>query len=150
MNFNPRLTYAIAAILGGSTAGVAQAATPADTESSTDTIQEITVTAQRRVENMQDVPITIQALTGETLTQLNATTLDDYLRYVPNVTLASMGPGQASIYIRGLSATLPGNEGSGGIGSFPNVAVYLDEQSVALPGHNLDIYAADLERIEVL
>jgi len=150
MNFNPKLSYAIAAILGGSGVGVVQAATTSDTDTSTDMIQEITVTAQRRVENMQDVPITIQALTGETLTQLNATTLDDYLRYVPNVTTASMGPGQATVYMRGLSATLPGNEGSGGVGSFPNVAVYLDDQSVALPGHNLDIYAADLERIEVL
>jgi iron complex outermembrane recepter protein len=150
MNGSSRLSCAIAAILGSSSAGVVQAATASDTETSTDTIQEITVTAQRRVENMQDVPITIQALTGETLTQLNATTLDDYLRYVPNVTTASMGPGQATIYMRGLSATLPGNEGSGGIGSFPNVAVYLDDQSGALPGHNLDVYAADLERIEVL
>ncbi len=52
--------------------------------------------------------------------------------------------------MRGLSTTLPGTQGSGGIGSFPNVAVYLDDQSGALPGRNLDIYAADLERIEVL
>src|ERR1700721_2014877 len=121
MSMNSKLSYAIAVILGGGTAGLAQAAPLPDAENESDAIQEITVTAQRRVENMQDVPITIQALTGETLTQLNATTLDDYLRYVPNVTTASMGPGQATIYMRGLSATLPGNEGSGGIGSFPNV-----------------------------
>src|SRR5208282_2299204 len=39
---------------------------------------------------------------------------------------------------------------TGTTGPIPNVAVYLDEQSTALPGRNLDIYAADLERIEVL
>jgi iron complex outermembrane recepter protein len=44
----------------------------------------------------------------------------------------------------------PGIQSSGVIGSFPNVAVYLDEQSAQLPNRNLDIYAADLERIEIL
>jgi len=150
MTFNSKLSCAIAAILGGTSAASVNAAGGADTESSSDTIQEITVTAQRRVENMQDVPITIQALTAETLTQLNVQTFDDFIRYLPNVTSASTGPGQGSIYMRGLSTTLPGVQGSGGIGSFPNVAVYLDDQSGALPGRNLDIYAADLERIEVL
>jgi iron complex outermembrane recepter protein len=149
MNFNPKLSCAIAAILGGTSTGVVQAAT-ADADAGSDTIQEITVTAQRRVENMQDVPITIQALTGDTIAQLNVQTFDDFVRYLPNVTSASTGPGQGSIYMRGLSTTLPGVQGSGGIGSFPNVAVYLDDQSGALPGRNLDIYAADLERIEVL
>ena len=147
---NSKLSYAIAAILGGSSAGIAYAAPVPETESNSDAIQEITVTAQRRTENMQDVPITIQALTAETLTQLNVVTFDDFVRYLPNVTSASSGPGQGSIYMRGLSTTLPGTQGSGGIGSFPNVAVYLDDQSGALPGRNLDVYAADLERIEVL
>src|ERR1700693_376917 len=153
MNFNPKLSVAIAAILGGSSLGVAHqaAAAAAAAEADTgDTIQEITVTAQRRTENMQNVPITIQALTSETITQLNVQTFDDFVRYLPNVTSASSGPGQGSVYMRGLSTTLPGVQGSGGIGSFPNVAVYLDDQSGALPGRNLDVYAADLERIEVL
>ncbi len=52
--------------------------------------------------------------------------------------------------MRGLSTGNQSLQGSGGVGSFPNVAVYLDEQSVQLPGRNLDVYAADLERIEVL
>jgi iron complex outermembrane receptor protein len=146
---NSKLSYAIAAVLGSSPTGLAYAAAAAEADTS-DTIQEITVTAQRRTENMQDVPITIQALTSETLTQLNVQTFDDFVRYLPNVTSASSGPGQGSVYMRGLSTTLPGVQGSGGIGSFPNVAVYLDDQSGALPGRNLDVYAADLERIEVL
>jgi iron complex outermembrane recepter protein len=152
VNFNRKLSYAIATILGGCS-GVAAAATSADDAPeavNADAIQEVTVTAQRRAENSQDVPITIQALTADTLTQLSATTFDDFVRYLPNVTVAGVGPGQNNIFMRGLSVGIGGQDDSGTLGLFPNVAVYLDDQSVALPGRNLDVYAADLERIEVL
>ncbi|MGH8338430.1 MAG: TonB-dependent receptor plug domain-containing protein, partial [Gammaproteobacteria bacterium] len=105
------------------------------------------MTAQRRVENSQNVPITIQTMTTETMTQLNVTTFDDAVKYLPNVTTAGNGPGQNQIYMRGLSN---GTIGSGAEGSFPNVAIYLDDQSGQVPGRNLDVYAADLERIEIL
>ena len=150
MNSNRKLACAIAAILGGSAAAVTHAATATDTDSSSDQIQEITVTAQRRTENMQNVPITIQALTSETLAQLNVETFDDFVKYLPNVTSASTGPGQSAIFMRGQSTTLAGVQGSGSVGSFSSVAIYLDDQSGALPGRNLDVYAADIERIEVL
>ena len=52
------------------------------------------MTAQRRSENVQNVPISIQALTAETLTQLHVETFDDYVKYLPNVTSKSNGPGQ--------------------------------------------------------
>src|SRR6202051_2547349 len=150
MNSNPRLTYAIAAILSGNVAGVGFAAAASDVDASSDGIQEIIVTAQRRTENMQNVPIQIQALTAETLTQLNVTTFDEFVKYLPNVTSASNGPGQGVIFMRGLATSTLATQGSSGIGSFPNVAVYLDDQSGQLPGRNLDVYAADIERIEVL
>jgi len=151
MNSNSPLSYAIAAILSGSAADLASAATASDANADPDSIQEITVTAQRRTENMQEVPITIQALTAETLTQLNVTTFDDFVKYLTNVTAANNGPGQELIYMRGLSANgVSGNQGGGVVGPFPNVAIYLDEQSGEAPGRNLDVYAADLERIEVL
>ncbi len=150
MNSNRTLYVAIAAILGGGGPFAAQTVLGAEADAGSDSIQEITVTAQRRTENMQDVPITIQALTSETIQQLNVATFDDFVKYLPNVTSASSGPGQGVIFMRGLSTTLPGTQGSGGIGSFPGVSTYLDDQSVALPGRNLDVYAADLERIEVL
>src|SRR6202453_898557 len=149
MNSNAKLSCAIAAILAGSsTTGLVHAADAGD--SSSDTIQEITVTAQRRTENMQDVPITIQALTAETLQNLHVETFDDFIKYLPNVTQASNGPGQSDIYMRGLSIGSAGSQSVGTNGQIPNVAVYLDDQSASLPGRNLDVYAADLERIEVL
>src|SRR3984957_19593634 len=149
MNSNPKLSYAIAVILSGSAAGFAHAAAATDTEV-TDSIQEITVTAQRRTENVQNVPITIQALTAETLKELSVETFDDYVRYLPNVSVATNGPGQGNIFMRGLSVGAAGSQSSGTIGGFPNVAIYLDDQSGQLPARNLDIYAADLERIEIL
>jgi outer membrane receptor protein involved in Fe transport len=153
MNSNQKLSWAIAAILSGSGVGTADAATAAATDANandSDAIQEITVTAQRRTENLQDVPISIQALTADTLKQLNVSTFDDFIKFVPNVTTANLGPGQSSIFMRGLSVGVTGQQGTGTTGPIPNVAVYLDDQSGALPGRNMDVYAADLERIEVL
>ena len=115
-----------------------------------DELQEVVVTANRREENLQNVPITIQVLTGETLAKLNATTFDDFVKYLPAVSAHGVGPGQNNIYVRGLGTAEAGIQGSGFGGTYPNVAVYLDEQSAQLPSRNLDIYAADLERIEIL
>ena len=111
---------------------------------------EIIVTANRRQEAVQNVPITIQVLTNATLAKLNAATFDDFASYLPGVTAHGVGPAQNSIYMRGLGTGEYPNQVSGTNGSFPNVAVYLDEQAAQLPGRNLDIYAADLDRIEVL
>ena len=83
-------------------------------------------------------------MTAETLTQLNVTTFDDYIKYLPNVTGQGLGPGQNSIYMRGLATAFTEIQGAGTLESFPNVAVYLDDQSVQLPGRNLDIYAAQM------
>src|SRR5579863_1895962 len=148
---NSKISYAVAVILGGAscTAAAAEPAT-ASTESAGEALAEVTVTAQRRTENIQDVPISIQALTGQTLQQLNIQTFDDYIKYLPNVTSASNGPGQNEVFMRGLSAGSQASQGSGSTGVWPNVAIYLDNQSGQLPGRNLDIYAADLNRIEVL
>lgn len=111
----------------------------------------MTVTAERRSESVQDVPITVQAITGEQLKQLSITSFDDVVKYLPNVSFGSNGPGQGEIYMRGLSAgPAAGEQSSASILPFPNVAVYLDDQSVQFPGRNLDIYMADMQRIEVL
>ena len=149
MKYNPTVSAAIAAILGAPAAAWAQSTTGAEAGAS-DTLAEVVVTAQRRTENLQDVPITIQALTAETLTQLNVQTFQDMIKYLPNVNIASQGPGQGNVIMRGLGTTTGAIQGSGVVGSFPNVAVYLDDQSGQLPGRNLDIYSVDLERVEVL
>jgi iron complex outermembrane receptor protein len=139
-----------ACIMASRVAAADQSAEPNAAVASGTELSEITVTAQRRTENLQDVPITIQALTSETLQQLNVSTFDDIVKYTPNVTTASWGPGQDLIFMRGLSSGALGTQGSGTDANFPNVAVYLDDQSAQMPYRNLDIYAADLERVEIL
>jgi iron complex outermembrane receptor protein len=144
MDSAKKLASAIASALGAHVVASAYAAPFADQPAAG--LEDIVVTAQRRTETVQDVPIVVQVLTGETLAQLNASTFEDFVKFLPNVTAAGDGPGQNNIAMRGLATTGSG----GGVGSFPNVAIYLDEQSGQLPSRNLDIYAADLDRIEVL
>jgi outer membrane receptor protein involved in Fe transport len=151
MNSNPKLSYAIAAILSGTSIGISHAATATDaTATDSDAIQEITVTAQRRTESIENVPITIQAVTGEQLKQLNVTTFDDLLKYTPNVTYSGNGPGLGNIFVRGLSSGGSGNQSQSTTAPFPNVAVYLDDQSMQFPARNNDVYLVDMERVEVL
>ena len=144
----------MAAILAGCAGvSVANAAdtTPADTTATGATgVEEIVVTAQRRSENIENVPSTVQAFTGDTLDKLDVTDLAGILRYTPNVTFANNGPGQGNIFMRGLSAGFAGNQSSATIGNFPNVALYLDDQSMQFPARNVDIYLVDMDHIEVL
>ncbi len=113
-------------------------------------LQEIIVTATRRSENVQRVPITVQVLTGRMLRQLHITSFQDYVQMVPNLTSADNGPGQNEIFMRGIGAGSQATQLSGMTGLWPNVGVYLDNQSVQLPNQNLDVYAVDLNRIEIL
>ena len=113
-------------------------------------LEEVVVTATKRAENLQDVAITVTALSGDRLEELNVANFDDYIQYLPGVNAAGRGPGQSSIFIRGM-ATDSSDQTSIEIGApVPNVALYLDEQPVSSGGRNLDLYAADIERIEVL
>jgi len=113
-------------------------------------IEVIEVTATRRPEVAQDVPIALHALTTETLDQLDINSFTDYLVHLPGVTAGGSGPGQSTIYIRGVASTTPTISVATVAGLTPNVALYLDEQPVTQPGRNLDVYAVDLERVEVL
>src|SRR6202023_2103926 len=151
MNSNPKLSYAIAAILSSSAMGIgaAHAATAAEATDS-EGIQEIVVTAQRRSESIQNVPITIQAITGDALKQLNVQSFSDLLKYTPNVTFSGNGPGTGNIFMRGLSSGGSGNQSQSTTAPFPNVALYLDDQSMQFPARNNDVYMVDMERVEVL
>ena len=111
---------------------------------------EVIVTATKRAESAADVPITVTALGEDTLEELNVNIFTDYLVQLPGVSAGGSGPGTSTIYIRGVASTTPTLSVAGVSGLSPNVSFYLDEQPLAQPGRNLDVYAADLERVEVL
>ena len=113
-------------------------------------IPTIVVTATKRAEDAQDIPVAVQAIGTEELENLGIDEFTDYLVQLPNVTAGGGGPGQSTIYIRGVASTTPNLTTAGVAGLAPNVALYLDEQPLSQPGRNLDVYAIDLERIEVL
>ena len=113
-------------------------------------LEEVLVTATKRTENAQDVPVAVQVLDQQALDDLNIGNFDDYIRFLPNVTSGGRGPGQSTVFIRGMAIEPITVLISGAQGTTPNVALYLDEQPVTAPGRNLDIYATDLQRIEVL
>ncbi|MAE02859.1 MAG: TonB-dependent receptor [Porticoccaceae bacterium] len=136
---NNKLSMAISVAMGVSFAGAANAA-----------LEEVIVTATKRAENMQDVPIAISALGGDSLKELNVQTFDEYVQYLPNVVSAGIGPGAREVYIRGSASEQGSVTVSSAQGSAPGVALYLDEMPVSFGARNLDLYAADLQRVEVL
>jgi iron complex outermembrane recepter protein len=113
-------------------------------------IKEIIVTATRREESLNKIPLAVQALSGDALGDLNITKLDKLIEYLPNVRTASRGPGASSIFIRGLSTDSPGLQVSGTAGAQPTVALYINDAPASLVGRNLDLYTVDLQRVEVL
>jgi iron complex outermembrane receptor protein len=113
-------------------------------------IEEVLVTATKQSASTQDIPIAVTALGQESLEQMGVSNFSDYVIQLPGVTAGGSGPGQNTIYIRGIASTTPNLTTAGVAGLAPNVALYLDEQPLGQPGRNLDVYAADLARIEVL
>lgn len=113
-------------------------------------LEEVIVTATKKAASTQDIPIAVTALGEESLNQLGISNFADYFVQLPGVTAGGGGPGTSTIYIRGVASTTPNLTSSGVAGLAPNVAFYLDEQPLTQPGRNLDVYAADMNRIEVL
>jgi iron complex outermembrane receptor protein len=147
LKFN-KLSYAIITALSASSFAMAQEATD-ETEAGR-VIETIQVTATKRTESIQAVPVTVSALSGDALENLGVDNFQDYVEFLPNVVFQGTGPGQNEIYIRG-AATSQTNIAVSTVQALqPSVAFYLDEQPVSMQGRNLDIYAADVARVEVL
>jgi outer membrane receptor protein involved in Fe transport len=107
---------------------------------------EIVVTATKREENLQDVPVSIQAIGTRRLDQLNISNFEDYTKQLPSVSFQTLQPGSTTVYMRGVATGGDGNHS----GSFPSVGTYLDEQPVTTIGGTLDVHIYDIARIESL
>ena len=113
------------------------------------TLGEVVVTAQKRTENLQDVPISLESLSTKTLEELHVQNFSDYVLMLPSVSQQpslGSGSGFAAVYMRGV---VTGGDGQATT-SQPSVGMYLDEQPITTIQGNLDIHLYDIARVEAL
>lgn len=109
-------------------------------------LEEIIVTAQKREENLQSVPISIQAIGSQRLEELKISEFRDYVKFLPSVAFTSAGPGFSLPYFRGVAS----GENNNHSGPSPSVGIYLDEQPITTIQGALDLHIYDVARIEAL
>jgi iron complex outermembrane receptor protein len=108
---------------------------------------EIIITATKREENLQNVPIAVTVLGTKKLDQLNISNFEQYTKQLPSVSYQNFGaPGFTVVYMRGVATGGDGNHS----GSLPSVGSYLDEQPITTIGGTLDVHIYDIARIESL
>lgn len=139
-----RATIYTAAVIVITTASVNLSA-QAKTESSGD-LFEVIVSAQKKLENLQDVPMAVSVINAETLTESNRTRLADYFYQVPGLAMTTSDAGSSNVSIRGLNTS----------GSNPTVAFTVDDVPISMAlqwGGGLytpQINASDLAQVEIL
>ncbi len=112
-------------------------------------LEEIVVTAQKRDETMQRVPLSIDVLTNQALSELNLQSFSDYAQMVPSIfTTPGMDEGSsfAGITMRAINSGSRGHPSS----NAPTVGMYLDEMPLTTQQGNVDVHLYDIARIEVL
>ena len=109
-------------------------------------LENVIVTAQKRQENLQEVPVSIQALGTQKLEELHIQSFDDYVKFLPSVSFTSLGPGFGVAYMRGVAS----GENNNHSGPQPTVGMYLDEQPITTIQGSLDIHLYDMARVEAL
>lgn len=112
-------------------------------------LEEVVVTAQKRAENLQDVPISIQSLGNQALKELNVQNFQEYVKVLPSVAITpglGAGAGGTLVYMRGIATAGDGQATT----SQPSVGMYLDETPITTIQGNLDIHTYDIARVEAL
>ena len=109
--------------------------------------EEVTVTARKREENLQEVPFSVVAASEETLRRVGAQTIEDVASSVAGFSVQNLGPGQSQVAIRGVSA---GQIVRDQPGVKEQVGVYLDESVISLSLFTPDLDLFDMNRVEVL
>jgi iron complex outermembrane receptor protein len=115
-------------------------------------LETVVVTAQKRSEDLQRVPMNVQAITTQKLEELHLTNFNDFQMFMPSVTFAvsgqgsNGGPGFANVTMRGIASDQNGNHS----GPLPTVGIYLDEQPITTINGTLDVPTYDVARVEAL
>lgn len=133
------LTLPLALLLTG-TQVFAQEST---TQTETRILEEVMVTAQKREQTLQDVPVSVTAFSGEAIKETGAVDIRDIAGLTPNLSIKARGETEASVFIRGIGSQAPG------IGADPAVGIFIDGM-VASRGTNATSAFFDVERVEVV
>jgi outer membrane receptor protein involved in Fe transport len=136
---------AVAAAIAGLTAPctparAAEAASPAG-----ETLEVIIITARKRAENLQDVPLSVDVLSKKDMSNLGISGFEDYAEKVPSISFISTGPGTQFFVVRGVS--------DGSNPTYANASstgFFVDDMSTSWAGVQPDLHLYDVERIEVL
>jgi iron complex outermembrane receptor protein len=112
---------------------------------SSELMAEIVVTARKRTENLQDVPLSIEVLTRKDLEHLAITQFEDYATHIPSISFISAGPGTQLFVMRGVSDGSNSNYANSSATAF-----LVDDMSMSYYGVTPDLHFYDYERIEVL
>lgn len=131
----PRRTLALA---------VSTAVTSYGVQAQNTGIEEIVVTATKRAESMQEIPLSVTAFSSDDIDRRDFEGFQDYAKFVPGLSFGERAPAGTSIVFRGVA--------SSGLqyGARPSSCVYLDEQPITAAGQNPDPRLIDIERLEAL
>ncbi|MFQ3219072.1 MAG: iron complex outermembrane receptor protein, partial [Paraglaciecola sp.] len=120
-----KITCAVLLAMAGSVPAIAAQQSAAEGSKSKAKIETIEVTATKRKESIQDIPVAVTALNGDALDNLGVDNFQDYVEFLPNVVFQGTGPGQNEIYIRGAATTQTNITVSSVQALQPSVAFYL-------------------------
>ncbi|MBT8078865.1 MAG: TonB-dependent receptor [Gammaproteobacteria bacterium] len=107
-------------------------------------LEEIIVTARKRTETLQDVPISVQAFGAQQIQRQGIKTLEDYARLIPSLTYSSWMPGNSIVVFRGVTVTADAFSGNS------SAAMFFNEMPITSQGLNPEVATVDLERIEAV
>ena len=112
-----------------------------------DSVEEVIVTASKKEQNIQDVAMSVQAISSSELEAKNIKNLEDIASISPAVTFNNVGPGKSNFYIRGVSDGAIMNSYAS---PEATTALYIDEQPLTAASLTPDLHIYDIERVEVL
>ncbi|MDA0706956.1 MAG: TonB-dependent receptor [Proteobacteria bacterium] len=132
---------AVVTACGASVAGLAA---PTVNAQEVAALEEIIVTARKRSENLQDVPISVMAFGADAIAKQGIKSLEDYARLIPSLTYSSWLPGNSIVVFRGVTVTADAFSGSS------SASTYFNDMPVTSQGATPEVSLVDMERIEAV
>src|ERR1700733_2879158 len=140
-----KIGLAVAAALAGFAVPRAPSLAAEADNSTSGGLEEVVVTARKRQENLQDVPLSVDVFTKKDMQNLGISGFEDYAEKVPSISFISQGPGTQFFIMRGVS--------DGSNPTYSNTSAtgfFIDDMSLSWQGVQPDLHLYDIERIEVL